>query len=237
MHCVDDYGETYFQVDWHAAYVLVRAEKIQRLVGQRHGEAAARVMDQVLQLGLVAVGDLTEEYSKDVDVANDSVMDEMNGGPASEDQTKDHSTTNCTSKNSTMTRDQCHSTLITLLEHGFLIKVGSRSFIPAVDLQQIMHDTVVREKFPDGRISGPKRSVEFTTELNTLKRKWQDEDEFSAKRDVIHQGSSKRMKLDSIRRNCKGHETLPDGVGEESRGDFAASSPELPVFASPQVRR
>lgn len=223
LHSVDDYDRSFFQVDWHSAYVLIRTEKIQRLVGERHGDLAAQIVDQVLQLGLVSVGDLAEEYTHDSATKQDSTIDETGLQEVGGEQATGIHKSNGVAHESPISTPQLHETLTTLLEHGFLLKVGPRSFLPATDLQQYMHDTVVSDSFPDGRISGPKKQKEFKIVLNGLKRKWKEEDRFSASRDTVSRGSVKRVKTGAY----DGQYSKVNGVGQHGGEAFGSKLPVL----------
>lgn len=91
-----------------------------------------------------------------------------------------------------LTAGQFHTTLRTLLNAGFLIKLGSRAYLPAADLQHEMEEVVIGEQFPDRKVSGPKKEAEFKLAVNNLKRKWRDSEDFSDYRDLAASGSIKR---------------------------------------------
>lgn len=169
---------TYYEVDWEGAYNLLRSGKIIALVEDRYGLAVAQVISNLLQLGHAKVGDLEDAYKftpKDrqaIDSAAEHINDEgmpngmVNGHPATKGQDRKISS-----------KTQLHSALFRLLDSGLVARVRERTYLSAADRQTEAEVIVKREKFPDGKITGPKAKVNFQQEVDTLKRRWRDEDD------------------------------------------------------------
>lgn len=109
-----------------------------------------------------------------------------------------------------------HNTLRSLLADGFLCKATPRDRIPVAELEEQLRIEVITadpKAFKDGKITGPKTAVQFGQASNALKRKWQDEAEYSAQRDVASHGSIKRAKSSASGSNKrrKMNESLTDG--------------------------
>lgn len=123
-------GNTYYEANPHAAYYLVRSGKILKLVEDRLGEYAARVMEALLLLGHASVRyleNLPELKSQKKTVVNgtrhdDAVAEQdriepesarrhMNGNDAREDKPA-----------------PLHSTLKALASHGYIMRVREAHF-------------------------------------------------------------------------------------------------------------
>ena len=242
----------YYQVDWHATYVLVRQSRVARLVHSRHGEKAGGLFQNVMLSGTVKVEDLEKVYKPEPSSKRDSGID-----PAQPHSSKNASMANgltnvkgCYMDDSQdghiITVASFHDTLRLLLENGFLMKVDAdRDHEPPADLEDRLKYEIVSNNskdFKDGKITGPKKVNQFATAANELKRKWQAEAEYSHSRDVASHGSIKRpnesMTNGNKRRKVNGD--LPnghhDGADEMSEDeDVKAGGPavrKLPVCCS-----
>ena len=127
-----------------------------------------------------------------------------------------------------------HLTLRDLLSKGYLVKVGNRSYVPQADLSEQLRDAVIAEKFRDGKITGPKKQMEFRSAFNTLKREWQDEDAYSDFRDIASHGTIKRSKASpSSNKRVKVNGNLPSGIHcdmEDEDEEKCHSVSKLPVL-------
>ena len=136
---------------------------------------------------------------------------------------------------------QFHSTLRRLLDEGYLVKVTERSYMPQVDYEKEAKETATSaveeiEKQSKKKWTGPKKASEVNIELNTLKRKWEDEDSYSKTRDIASKGaikrskssapSNKRVKINGDRTNGIHHEFIDD------REDVEECVSKLPVYAA-----
>ncbi|KAJ5698278.1 DNA-directed RNA polymerase III subunit rpc3 [Penicillium macrosclerotiorum] len=133
-------GNTYYEANPQAAYYLVRSGKIIRLVENRLGEYAGRIMETILFLGHVSIKHLetlpelrTLKFAipngvKTEEMAEESVMDvdgEVDGpvdGPAENpDQTAEDKPA------------PLHSTLKALASHGYIMRVRDAHFQSPAD--------------------------------------------------------------------------------------------------------
>jgi len=222
----DDDDITRYSIDWRSTYNLLRSNRIISLVDQRYGEGAARIVTNLLQLGHARVGDLAQAFDLEPSLKRDSAFDDCNGRvngsalPNGTDSTHAHKS----QVSKITTSGQFHHMLRTLLQAGFLVKLQKRSYMPAADLLEEIEETVISEHFPDRKVTGPKKQADFRRQVNSLKRKWQDEVEYSERHDAESRGTfrsaagSKRVKLNGNQPNGIGHGN--DGHGE--------SVPKLP---------
>lgn len=189
----------HYQVDWHTAYVLVRQNKTTRLVEQRHGKAARQLLHTVMERGKIRVGDLEDEQTFYMASPRDS------GIGMGDDQASEEGNANGThahdckvnGEEQITTVASFHDTLRTLLSDGFLCKGTDRDHLPVAELEEELRAEVISadpKTFKDGKTTGPKTAVAFLQAANDLKRKWQDEAEYSPQRDVASQGTIKRAK-------------------------------------------
>ena len=121
-------------------------------------------------------------------------------------------------------------------------KLNERAFIPAADLQVEVEEEVKKESFPDGKITGTKKQERFQAAVNQLKRKWRDDEDYSAHHDLVSNGitkhsaptnstGSKRIKLNGAIAN--GVESVPKhNLIEETE----ESLPLLPVMLTCHIR-
>ena len=237
-HAADEDEPTYFEVDWQSAYILVRVPKINTLVTDRYGEAAGQIIANILQLGHASIGDLASEFDLTLPSKRDSGIDTV------EQRMTDEGLINGISKDGhekstsaehIATLSQFHETLLTLLKDGYLVKVSARSYIPQSDLEVQMKETIVSESFPDGKITGPKKQMEYRAAVDNLKRKWQEEDEYKRFTDIESRGTIKRSKApSSSNKRVKMNGGLTNGVVHheaKTEDDVAECSvPKLPVW-------
>lgn len=224
-HALDEYEPTEFQVDWHAAYALVRSRKVVDVVRNREGEAAGRIISNILQLGHVSVGDLANEYDLNPESKRDSGVDTV------EEYMNEHGLVNGIAKegksDSAQSRittvSKLHETLRRLLAEGFLLKVNDRTFMPMADLESRIKEAVIADKFPDGRITGPKKSKAFQSEFNWLKRKWREDDDYSESRDIGSHGEIKYSATSTPGHKRIKSSELTNGVNHRNAGANAES--------------
>lgn len=238
-YAAEEHLPTYYQVNWDAAYVLVRSHKISRLVAEREGEAAGKLVANILELGHTRVDDLAEALDLTPTSKRDSGIDNLEGHMIDEGMFNEIATDNKqkTGHVTITTVSEYHLALRTLLKKGYLTKVTDRSHVPHVDLEEQLRDTVVAEHFPDGKITGSKKQGQFNAEVYSLKRKWEAEDAYSNTKDVASHGvikrsnaspnSSKRVKLNGglPTPNSTHHDEC-----EEVHPVTDHSVPKLPVF-------
>ena len=217
------------------------------MVEARHGKAAQRLLQDILERGRIEVGVLEDEQYFDLASPRDSgigMMDEQ----ASEDGGNTHGLESKTNGVEQITSvASFHDTLRSLLADGFLCKGTAQDHIPAAELEDQLRAEVITsdpKTFKDGKTTGPKTAVAFIHAANALKRKWQDEAEYSPHRDVASHGSIKRAKNSasgsSKRRKLDGNLTngfhdFHDGEDEDEVDVEATDSSvqKLPVnFAS-----
>ncbi|KAF2716423.1 hypothetical protein K431DRAFT_289425 [Polychaeton citri CBS 116435] len=91
-----------------------------------------------------------------------------------------------------MTEERFHQTTRQLLKSGFLSRINVRMYKAPADLYFEIEGKVIEERFPDGKITGQKKKLEFDSAVNTLKRKIREEDDFSDVRDLETKVGSKR---------------------------------------------
>lgn len=230
-HASYDDVPTNFTVNWQAAYVLVRVHKIARLVEEREGEAASSLVASILQLGHVSVGDLACDYDLDSPPKQDSVIDTVEEHMTEEGMTngiaKDHQTTS----GKVTSVSTFHNTLRSLLERGYLLKVSERSLMAQTDLEQQITETVKKEQFPDGKVTGPKKSKELLGAVTVLKRKWHDEDAYSKTSDIGARGVIKHSQASpSSNKRVKLNDGLPNGTHDDDEDDTDHPIFKLPVL-------
>lgn len=216
-HSAEEDEPTYFQADLHAAYALGRFRKIFRFVKERQGEAAGQIFSNILQLGHASVGDLADEYdlapASKRDSGIDTVEEHMTEDGLLNGIAKVGNSTSVLEKS--MSASKFHDALRGLLAQGFLVKVNERTYLPPADLEERLRDTVISEQFQDGKITGPKKEKAFQAAVNILKRKWQDDDDYSGTRDIgshgkikrctAHSSSNKRIKSSRLSNGVQSH--------------------------------
>lgn len=190
----DDGLPTYYSVNWRNAYSIARHSNIFNLIQNEYGDGAAHLVNSILQLGHVRVGDLVEAYSLSATSKRDSGID------TSADHTNEPDVANGidisdlpgASSSYVGSLSDFHATLRALLNSGILAKIGPRSYIPPPDLRDRIEEAVIADEFPDRKINGPKKQNEFRLAVNKLKRKWRDEDAYSDRADLASKGVIKR---------------------------------------------
>lgn len=238
-NAVDEDEPTYFQVDWHTAYVLVRLRKLIKVVKDREGEAAGQIISNILQLGHASVGDLADEYdltpSSKRDSGIDTVEEHMTEDGLINGIAKKGKPSLPQDKNTSVSK--FHGTLRSLLAKGFLVKVNERTYLSPADLQERVRDTVIAEHFPGGRITGPKKEKVFQLAVKNLKRKWQDDDNYSDTRDIGSHGEIKRCSPPSSSNKRVKSKKLSNGVNhrdhyadEDRVEEFEPRADKLPVW-------
>jgi len=190
-------------------------------VERRHGEKAAGVMAMVMQIGHCTVGDLAGVFEFDENVKSKVDTPVQNGNGA----------TNGVHNSERDPRQigslgELHHILRKLLRAGFLMKLQERMFKPNADIEDELGAIVMQENYPDGKISGPKKQAEFQRSVDSMKRKWRDESEYSERRDVDGNGSIARPGMDSNKRQ-KLNGGYTNGHSSNAETDF--SGPKLPV--------
>ena len=110
--------------------------------------------------------------------------------------------------------------------------------MPQADYNKEAHEIVINENegFAHGKISGAKQKQQFDGKLNSLKRKWEDEDSYSKTRDVASKGVIKRSKQDSpSNKRIKVNGDVPNGIHVDPIGHDECSEEyvqKLPVYAA-----
>ncbi|KAM0713952.1 hypothetical protein Q7P37_010915 [Cladosporium fusiforme] len=223
QHHTDDRNDTYYSVNWHCAYGLLRTGRSVLLVEKRLGEKAASVVAMVLQIGHCTVGDLAGVFDFDDNgfAKRASGIDTpVQNGNGATNGAEHHDTRQIGSL------AEMHHILRRLLRAGFLMKLENRSFKPNADIEDEIGNLVMEEHFPDGKITGPKKQAEFKRSVDGLKRKWRDEAEFSERRDVEGGGGIVRAGMDANKRQ-KLNGGLANGHGAHN-GDADFAGPKLP---------
>lgn len=232
-----DAGNTYYTIYWHTAYGLIRNGRVVTMVQDRYGEAAATVMAMLLQVGHCKIGDLAGVFNFDEAVASkgnsglDSPAPHVNGNGlpngVHKDTAKDDGTVNSIL--------QLHAVLGKLLKAGILMKVGSHTFKSRQDVEGEAETVVMKEMFPDGKVSGPKKQTEFRREVDRLKRKWRDEADFNADRDADSRGSIHRPGMNGVnphkRQRINGGYT--NGIAHEDPSIKLPVHGAIPMFQVP----
>lgn len=226
---------TYYSVNWRNAYNLARHTNVVELVKDRHGEHAGQMVGNILQLGHARVGDLVDAYDLTPNSKRDSGIDTnadhmtdagMVNGIAKTDSSKTLLMTSTS---------EFHTTLRALLRSGILVKVGMRAYIPPSDLQEQMQEAVISAEFPDGKVTGPKKAHLFKLALNTLKRKWREDDAYSDLHDVGSRGAIKRPS-DHFKNNnkrVKVNGELTNGLYDAADGDSSVAKLSVLCCCSP----
>lgn len=123
-------GNTYYEANPHAAYYLVRSGKILKLVEDRLGEYAARVMEALLFLGHASVRQLEDlpelKYRKpaalngtrhdDAELEGNEIDSEPPAGQTNGDDSLENKPA------------PLHSTLKALASHGYIMRVREAHF-------------------------------------------------------------------------------------------------------------
>ena len=234
----EEHGPTYYSVDHRNAYFLVRTGRVIELVEERYGEGAGQIVANLLQLGHAKVGDLADAYDLAPGSKRDSGIDtgqeHVNGEGIINGMTNGHVHTTDQHRKIT-TVSGFHTTLRKLLWSGFLVKVGSRIYQPQSDLQEELEEQVISESFPDRRVTGPKKQMEFKRAVGGLKRKWRETDEYSDLRDVASRGTIRYAGAQvAPNKRAKMNRGLPNGVAHyedlDMEEDVHHSAPRLPVL-------
>ena len=217
-------------MDWYSAYVLVRECKIARLVEARHGKVARRLLQEILVHGKVEVETLEGEQRFYIGSPRDSGIGMM------DEQVSDEGTTKTTEEDQMYTVATFHNTLRLLLEDGFLGKCTARDHVPLAELEDEVRDAVIAsdpKTFKDGKITGPRTANLFKEAANDLKRKWQDEAEYSPQRDLASQGTIKRSKNSSqANKRRKVNGDLTDGYPDFDNVEEDDEAEEVPSDTS-----
>ncbi|KAK5118587.1 hypothetical protein LTR85_008052 [Meristemomyces frigidus] len=183
---------TFYSVNWRNAYNLARHTNIAELVNDRHGEHAADMVGNILQLGHARVGDLADAYDLQPASKRDSGIDTTADHMTEEGLVNGIAKTSSAKASHDMSTSEFHSTLRALLRSGVLVKVGTRAYMPPSDLQEQIEEAVIIDQFPDRKVTGPKKQSEFKLAINVLKRKWREDDAYSDLHDVGSRGAIKR---------------------------------------------
>lgn len=224
LHHTDDRDNTYYSVDWHSAYGLLRTGRSILLVETRLGEKAAGVVAMVLQIGHCTVGDLAGVFDFDEHGASKVDSPAQNGNGTNGVHNSEHK-----DPRQIGSLAELHHILRKLLRAGFLTKLSERTFKPNADIEDELGAIVMEENFPDGKITGPKKQAEFKRSVDNLKRKWRDESEYSERRDVDSNGNITRPGMDANKRQ-KLNGGLANGHGSHG-GQVDFSGPKLPVIS------
>lgn len=113
--------------------------------------------------------------------------------------------------------------------------------MPQVDYEEEAKEnaTSAVEKMEDQlkkKMTGPTKAKEINIELNTLKRKWEDEDSYSKTRDIATKGVIKRAKsLAPSNKRVKVNGDLTNGIHHEfvdESEDVEECVSKLPVYAA-----
>ncbi|EMC96319.1 hypothetical protein BAUCODRAFT_33657 [Baudoinia panamericana UAMH 10762] len=214
----EDEPFTYYSINWRNAYNLARHQNIIELVADRYGDGAAQIVKNILQLGHARVGDLVDAYGLTPGSKRDSGVETTENHGTEGLNNGDAKTVSQKTNLHVTEADEFHTILGALIKDGILAKVGSRAFMPITDLQEEIEEAVIVDRFPDRKVTGPKKQKEFSSAVDKLKRKWQDDDAFdehqdyesrgSIKRAINHAGGpSKRLKVNGNLPN--GHATEP----------------------------
>lgn len=222
----------YYQVDWHAAYVLVRQSKILRLVEARHGKTARHLLETILEHGKIDVEGLEHKQHFDMPSPRDSGIGMMDDQASDDGSVNEHGLSKTGGDEYVTSVAAFHDTLRALLADGFLCKVTARDHVPAAELEEQLRAEVVASDprtFKDGKTTGPKTAMHFMRAANSLKRKWQDEAEYSDQRDVASRGTIKRAKsatygANKRRKLTNGFHDFHDEVDEHEAEVAAADS-------------
>ncbi len=221
-----------YQVNWTTAYGIVRTQRILKLVADREGHAASKLLSNVLQLGHASIEDLIAEYDLSPASKRDGGVDTgeplTNGGPvnglakdASSKSSHDHITS----------LYDFYMLMRSLVTKGYLVKVSTRSYLPEADRVDKIKQEVIAESFPDGKITGPKKSKDFQAAFKTMKRKHEEEDAYRASRDDASRGTIKKAATSNNKRvKLNGHMTNGFHHDCESAAmEVELAVPRLPV--------
>lgn len=236
-HTAYDDDLTFYQVDWRNTYYLLRSNRIIAIVDDRYGEGAGKIVSNLLQLGHARVGDLVQAFDLEPSKRDSGIercTEHVNGEVKVNGVDNSHKVPH----GKITTVAQFHGTIRLLLRAGFLIKFSPRMYKPSADLQAEIEDIVIRDSFPDRKITGPKKKAEFESAVKVLKRKWRETDDYNEYRDVDSKGivhrpgqPVKRAKLNGGITNGGHH-----GHGDEDLDN--ENAPKLPVLCCghPQCR-
>nr|OQO27942.1 hypothetical protein B0A51_04288 [Rachicladosporium sp. CCFEE 5018] len=225
-----DAERTYYSVDWHVAYGWIPHGRLVALVQDRHGDKAGSLIAMLLQVGHTTVADLASAFnfeeasgSKRDSGTDINAAPHVNGNGAANGAHAHREKDNGSIKSI----EELHYILRKLLHAGILQKVGTHTFKPHADAEAETQAVVMEEQFPDGKITGPRKQAEFKRSVDSLKRKWRDEEQYDEHRDADTNGTIKRPGQDAIlankRRKMNGGSTNGHG---EVQADF--SGPKLP---------
>ena len=110
--------------------------------------------------------------------------------------------------------------------------------MPQADYDKEAQEIIINENegFANGKISGAKQKQQFDVKLNSLKRRWEDEDAYSNTRDVASKGVIKRSKQTSpSNKRVKVNGDVPNGIHADLIDDNECSEEcvqKLPVYAA-----
>ena len=186
------------------------------MVEDRYGSGAAQVISNMIQLGHARVGDLEDAYkftSNDQQAVN-SAAEHINGEGMQNGMENGHVTGKGQNRKISSLA-QLHSVLYKLLDHGFITRVRKHTYYSAADTHNEAEIKVKREQFPDGKITGPKAKLRFTTEVNIVKRKWRD-DNTSVPGDMFKGTVKKNNMNPNKRQKTNGYQA--NGVGSHNEG-------------------
>jgi DNA-directed RNA polymerase III subunit RPC3 len=230
---------TFYHADLDATYNLIRSHKYVRIVSEREGEAAGKLLANIFELGHASVGDLENAYELTPASKRDSGIDTVEQHMTEEGMINGISKDDKHETSAYITSiAEFHSLIRKLLDEGYLVKVNERSYMPQVEYEAEARQATIEESedFQDGKISGAKKQRQFDAELNTLKRKWEDEDSYSKTRDIASKGSIKRAKSSAqSNKRVKINGDLPNGTHHEiidDCKDVEECVPKLPVYAT-----
>jgi DNA-directed RNA polymerase III subunit RPC3 len=169
-------GITYYEANESNAYMLIRSGRIIQLVEERYGEASGAIMSNLLLLGHTTIMDLNQAYGFHKNKKENGIINSqhINGDRLVNGPVKDLPST--VPNRHFKSISDFHAALRRLLSTGFITAVSQRHFRPTADIQEEAIKQVIRDnvRFKDGT-KGPKKSLEFQTEVKALLKKWRDE--------------------------------------------------------------
>lgn len=193
-------------------------------------------MANLLQLGHARVGDLVQAFdltAAKADTVDLACREDLNAENGAKINGIDVNHVRKAPDTKINTVGQFHATVRKLLKAGFLAKVNKRVYTPAADLSAEIEEAVISDRFPDRKITGPKKQAEFKSAVNMLKRKWRDADEFSD-RDLESKGTIRRPGEPPGKR-ARTNGGLTNGAGHDDHVD--ENVPKLPVLCCDHSQR
>ncbi|KAB8303786.1 hypothetical protein EYC80_005164 [Monilinia laxa] len=150
-HNSEERGDTTYEANIDTAYALVRSGKILEIVGERFGSVATDVMEQLVLLGHAKISDIIAELSKSHEAHTNGNGSGMNGA---------------TNGNGTHSYPpgQLNSTLIQLLEEGFIQPVGQNMFRSPTDSYNAVEKTLLQDSY-GGATRGTKQKDELRSRI------------------------------------------------------------------------